>query len=114
MLFLYNISTERDVTIIKLSGELIDRNQANKLIEEFDEMLLTKKPKFIFDLAELKYLNSSGLNVLINFMSKSRKEGGEIVIANVSKKVNELLIITKLTTLFTVTDSVEKGIAKFK
>jgi anti-sigma B factor antagonist len=47
-------------------------------------------------------------------MSKARKEGGEVIISNVSKKVNELLIITKLTTLFTVAENVEKAVSKLK
>lgn len=114
MLFDHKIENELDITVIKLRGELIDRNQAKDLMNDFSELVVQKKPKFIFDLSELKYLNSSGLNVLINCMSKARKEGGEVVIVNVSKKVNELLIITKLTTLFTVAESVEKGVSKLK
>ncbi|MBC7861412.1 MAG: STAS domain-containing protein [Bacteroidia bacterium] len=114
MIFNHKISQELDVTVVKLFGELIDKNQANDLNSDMDNLLLEKKLKYVFDLGELKYMNSSGLNTLINLLSRARKEGGEVIIANVSKKVNELLVITKLNTLFTVCESVEKAIPKLK
>lgn len=114
MVFFHKISAENDVVVVKLYGELIDKNQANELIADVSNFLKEKKLKYVFDLGELKYMNSSGLNTLINLLTMTRKEGGEVVMANLSKKVNELLVITKLNTLFTVCESVEKGIAKLK
>ena len=114
MVFYHKISAELDVTVVSLFGELIDKNQANELNSEIDNLLLERKLKYVFDLGELKYMNSSGLNTLINLLTKARKQGGEVIIANVSKKVNELLVITKLNTLFTVTESVDKAIPKLK
>lgn len=114
MVFQYKISQELDVTVVKLFGELIDKNQSNELVAELMNLLKERKLKYVFDLGELKYLNSSGLNTFINMLTLARKEGGEVVIANVSKKVNELLVITKLNTLFTVCDTVEKAIPKLK
>lgn len=114
MTFEYTITQEMSIDVVALSGELIDRNQANELITRFEELLRGGQVKFVFDLENLKYMNSSGLNVLINMLTQARKSGGEVVIANVSKKVNELLIITKLNTVFTVVDSVEKAIARLK
>jgi anti-sigma B factor antagonist len=112
MLYDFRTTQESGIHIIRMWGELVDRAQANKMVEFVDAQISNKDIKFIFDLAELKYMNSSGLNVLINLFTKIRKEGGEMVITNVNKKIQELLIITKLTTLFTVTDSKEKAFAK--
>lgn len=114
MVFDYTIRKELNVIIVTLSGELIDRNQATKLVEEINDLLENGELKYIFDLSDLRYINSSGLNVLIQVLTRARKHGGEAIVANVSKKVNELLIITKLNTVFTVTDSVDKAIAKLK
>lgn len=105
----YKISEENNVQILTLSGELIDRNQAVGLIKEMDELLELEKNKLIIDLSDLKYMNSSGLNVLIQLLTKTRTSGGESVICHVSKKVNELLIITKLNTLFKVADTKEEA-----
>lgn len=114
MLFHYKIHQELDITIIGLFGELMDKNSALPLQEEVQKLIDAKQLKFVFDMGQLKYLNSSGLGVFINLLTRIRKNGGELVISNVSDKVRELLVITKLTTLFTVTDSIDKAITKLK
>ena len=103
----YNITEENNIQVLVLKGELIDKNQAIDLIKNVDELLQLGKNKLVIDLSDLKYMNSSGLNVLIQLLTKTRTSGGESVIFNVSKKVNDLLIITKLNTLFKVADTKE-------
>lgn len=112
MVFDYHISEENNFQILKLSGELIDKHQAVDLIRSIDGLLDTDKNKWALDLSDLKYMNSSGLNVLIQILTKTRNKGGESVIFNVSKKVNELLVITKLNTLFKVSGTKEEALAK--
>ena len=75
-----------------------------------DELLTVGKNKLVIDLSDLKYMNSSGLNVLIQLLTKTRISGGDSVICHVNKKVNELLIITKLNTLFKVADTQKDAI----
>jgi anti-sigma B factor antagonist len=101
----YKITEENNIQVLVLSGELIDKNQATDLVKNIDDLLTQGKSKLIIDLSDLKYMNSSGLNVLIQLLTKTRTNGGESVIFNVSKKVNDLLIITKLNTLFKVADN---------
>ena len=114
MQFDYKIKEEFNIYIISMKGDLVDRNQASQMMTEFDKLIGEKKLRFVFDLGDLKYMNSTGLNVLINLFTKTRKEGGEVVIANVNKKITELLIITKLTSLFNITDTVDRAIARLK
>ena len=114
MNFTYKIQKEETVNIISFYGELIDKSQASGFIIALDEKIENKEIKFIFDLKGLSYINSSGLNVLINILTKCRKADGEVLIANLSEKVNKLFIMTKLNTIFTVTDSVENAVAKLK
>lgn len=109
MVLEYKITEEKEFQLLALKGELIDKNQAIDLIKEVDDLLEKGSNKFVIDLAELRYMNSSGLNVLIQLLTKTRTRGGESVICNVSKKVNELLIITKLNTLFKVTETKEEA-----
>ncbi len=109
MIFEYTITEEKEIQVLFLSGELIDKNQALELIKKVDELLEFGKNKLIIDLTNLKYMNSSGLNVLIQLLTKARTRGGESVICNVSKKVNELLVITKLNTLFKVAETEEEA-----
>ena len=111
MILTFNISEENNIQLLKLSGELIDRNQATELMVAIDELLELGKSKLMIDLSDLKYMNSSGLNVLIQLLTKTRSRGGESVIFNVNKKVNELLVITKLNTLFKVAETKAEAIS---
>jgi anti-sigma B factor antagonist len=114
MTFSFRIEPEIGIEIIHLAGELIDKGQAAELSTGIDELIEARKIKMVFDLQDLKYINSSGLNVMINILSRVRKAGGEVVITHVSKRVNELLIITKLNTVFTVTETMESAVSKLK
>ncbi len=112
MSFSYTIRTENNIVVATLSGEIIDRSQAQNLFDEIEKKVHDGQVRFVFDLSEVKYLNSTGLNILINVLTKARKNGGELVIAGISKKVNELLLITKLNTVFIVTNTVDEALER--
>ena len=112
MLFTHTIKKQGSLHIINMQGDLIETGQADKLMQEVDEIIVNNSIRFVIDLGSLKYLNSSGLTILIRILTKSRKAGGETVIANVGKRIKELLVITKLNTVFTVADNVEEGVSK--
>ncbi|MBI4947838.1 MAG: STAS domain-containing protein [Bacteroidetes bacterium] len=112
MFFTHTVKKKGAIYIFALTGELIEKNQAEKLMQDVDEVILNNNIRFIIDLSALKYLNSSGLTILIQILTKARKAGGEAVIAHVGKRIKELLVITKLNTVFSVTDTVEQGISK--
>ncbi|GAB4136994.1 MAG: hypothetical protein Fur0041_11650 [Bacteroidia bacterium] len=114
MSFTYNINQHEPVLVISLYGELLDMNAAAGLINFLNESHEEGKCKFVFDLSELKYMNSSGLNLLISTMTKARKNGGDVVIAGISQKIRELLLITKLNSVFTVKDSIDEAVAHFQ
>ena len=113
MSFTFNVIEKKPIAILSLYGDLIDRNLAQSLMDEVTKLSDEGQHKFIFELSELKYMNSTGLNVLINVLTKSRKSGGDLVICGVSKKVQELLLVTKLNSVFSVTQTTEEAIAKF-
>ena len=109
MVFSYKASKEKNVNSYVLEGELIDRGQALPLLTEIEEAVSKNENKILLNLQNLKYINSSGLNILINILTKARKSGGEVAICCVNKKVNELLVITKLNDVFNVSSSPEEA-----
>lgn len=109
MLFDFSAEIRNDVVVISLTGELIEKNQAADLIKKTDEMVAAGKTKLALNLADLKYMNSSGLNTLIQLLTKTRNSGGETVIYNMNKKINELLLVTKLNTLFKIVETEEQA-----
>ncbi|MDX2171760.1 MAG: STAS domain-containing protein [Bacteroidota bacterium] len=110
MNFDFDIKKFENYAVIKLNGELIEKSQANALLEQTDELVKENFTKLAIDLEELKYMNSSGLNTLIQLLTKARVGGGEAVLYNMNKKINELILITKLHTLFKVTETKEEAI----
>ncbi len=114
MNFIYDIKKEGQIHILTMQGDLIEKSQADSLMQEINNIILNNNIRFIINLGELKYLNSSGLTILIQILTKSRKAGGETIIANVGKRINELLVITKLNTVFTVAQSIEEATSKLE
>jgi anti-sigma B factor antagonist len=113
MEFEYNITKKDNYSLIKLKGNLIEKNQANNLMDEIDTHPEESHLNFIIDLSSFQYMNSTGLNVLLNILSKARKSGGEAVICAVPEKINSLLVITKLNNVFSVLENEEEASKSF-
>lgn len=105
MVFDFTISKQGQHAVISLEGNLIEKGQALQLLEKADELTKENCNKWAIDLEKLVYMNSSGLNTLIQLLTKARVAGGEAVLFNMNKKINELILITKLHTLFKVAES---------
>ena len=110
MRFSFRVEQEKNIDIIYLNGDLMERGDATELISKIDELIASSRNTFILNLADLKYMNSTGLNLLISILTKARNHGGEALITEVSAKIKELLIVTKLNTVFTITDSNSKAV----
>ncbi|MBL4654396.1 MAG: STAS domain-containing protein [Bacteroidia bacterium] len=103
----YTIENKNKIIIINLEGNLINEYENKGLLDEVDELISNKISFFIIDLSKLENLNSSGLGVLITILTKSRKANGETYITNVSEKIKQLLIITKLNSVFNFAENIE-------
>jgi anti-sigma B factor antagonist len=110
MVFEFNINKQSNYAVIHLSGELIEKGQAFGLLENTEGLVKENCNKWAIDLEQLKYMNSSGLNTLIQLLTKARVAGGEAVLYSMNKKINELILITKLHTLFKVANSKEDAL----
>ena len=113
MEFKYTLEKKKKLVLVKLSGNLIVENQITKLLEEIDDHILDNFIYYIVDLSELNHMNSNGLNILINILTKSRNAGGETIITGLSEKINKLIVITKLNTVFSIAGSQKEAISMF-
>src|SRR5438552_8484168 len=112
--FNYKIINKGNYAILEMNGNLIDKNQATPLLEEIQDYINKGTNSFVISMENFRYLNSNGLNVLVNILTKSRKSGGDTTICCISDKIKELLIITKLNTVFTITDDLPSAIKQFQ
>jgi anti-sigma B factor antagonist len=111
MEFNYQLKQKDGHVIILLTGNLMEKNQATGLMNEVHQLTENGTRHFIINLKDFKYMNSTGLSVLLNILTNARKAGGDAVICCIPEKVKSLLSITRLTDIFTVTDSEENAVA---
>ena len=112
MIFEYRSTKKENINLFRFFGELVDRSQAKELIAEIDALIIKGENKILLNFEDLRYINSSGLNVLINILTKARKASGDVAICCVNKKIDELLVITKLDDIFNVDADEEQAIEK--
>ena len=107
MSFSFKIKKDKEFIQISLEGNLMSKQQIQDLLDEIDFYFNEGIKKIIIDLSDMQYMNSTGLSILINIFTQARNKGGEVVITNIPEKINQLLIITKLNSIFNIEETVE-------
>ncbi|MEJ0055258.1 MAG: STAS domain-containing protein [Bacteroidota bacterium] len=100
--------------ILRISGDLIGEDAGTRLVEAVHEAVSHKVLTCIIDISELRYINSSGIGVLITILTKFRNKGGEVYLLNPSESVKKLLVITKLNAIFQVVKTEEEALQHSK
>jgi len=94
----------KGVLVIEVDGQLIVGNR-----QEFKQKILDAleggERKFLVDFTQTGYIDSSGLGVLVSLSKKIRDEGGELRLAGLNEDLRTLFELTKLDTLFAISDS---------
>jgi anti-sigma B factor antagonist len=105
--------TRNSTFIIKLSGDLIGETSGTNILDVVNNAINQQVLTCIVDISELRYINSSGIGVLITILTKFRNKGGEVYLMNPSENVKKLLVITKLNAIFHIVKS-EEEVEKLK
>lgn len=101
------------VTIVDLSGR-ITLGEGSVILRDSVRDLLSKGNKsIVLNLADVSYIDSSGIGELVSAYTHVRREGGELKLLNLTKKVHDLLQITKLYTVFDIKDDEAAAVASF-
>jgi anti-sigma B factor antagonist len=91
---------KENALIIRLSGDLIGEDNGASLLEIATSSIQQQVLTCIIDISKLRYINSSGIGVLITILTKFRNKGGEVYLMKPSENVQKLLVITKLNAIF--------------
>ncbi len=110
----YQYDIEDSVCILTLKGDLIGENRGPELMELANEQVNNDIIHCAIDISEVRFINSSGIGVLISLLTKFRNVDGEVVLINPSDQVKKLLIITKLNAIFTIVDSKDEAFLELK
>ena len=99
--------------VIEFKGNVMGGPDAVSLNEKLHELIEAGKTNIVVNLGKVKFMNSSGLGMLIGALTTMRKSGGDLRIANATDKIQSLLVVTKLITVFKHYDSVDKAVASY-
>lgn len=106
--------TVEQILILRFEGDLIGENHIADLMGIIDNTIENKVTLCAIDISKVRYMNSSGIGILITVLTKFRNKGGEVVLINPSMQVRKLLIITKLNNIFTIVESEGEAIINLK
>jgi anti-sigma B factor antagonist len=102
-----------DVTIVDLTGQIKLGEGSSILRDAVKDLLSKDQKKILLNLADINYIDSSGIGELVAAYTSVRRQGGELKLLRLTKKVHDVLQITKLYTVFHVLDDEAAAIAAF-
>jgi anti-sigma B factor antagonist len=102
------------VVVLEPKGKIMGGPDASMLHDKLYEYIKQDKKRVIIDLAQVDWMNSTGLGILISGYTTLRNNEGQLKLANVTDKIQSLLTITKLVSVFEAFESVDEAIRSFK
>ena len=102
-----------DVTIVDLTGQIKLGEGSSILRDTVKDLLGKGRKKILLNLGDINYIDSSGIGELVSAFTSVRNQGGELKLLHLTKKVHDLLQITKLYTVFHVLDDEAAAVTAF-
>ncbi|MCS7053367.1 MAG: STAS domain-containing protein [Ignavibacterium sp.] len=102
-----------NAVIIELKGDVMGGDDTKEFNELLHKLIDEGKKNIIVDLGEVKFMNSSGLGMLISALTTAKKAEGNLKLARVGEKIQSLLIITKLIQIFETFESVDDAVKSY-
>jgi len=99
----------KDVPVMRISGKLLENDVSAALWQLFSD-LPAETNKLIIDLAGVSVMNSSGIGICLKCFTALRNKGGEVVFCGVSDSVSNLLLLTKLNSIFTISADIQSAL----
>jgi anti-sigma B factor antagonist len=111
-----NLTTRQvgDVTVIDAVGRITLGEGSSMLREDLRQMIGKGQKKILLNLANVSYIDSSGIGELVSGFTTVTNQGGELKLLNLTKRVHDLLQITKLYTVFEVFDDEAAAVRSFQ
>lgn len=107
------IDAQYGIPVIELKGNLVGGDNAQLFRDKLYELVADNKNKVVVDMSDVKFVNSTGIGILISGLTTLKNVGGELKLSNISTKVHGVLSITKLTQVFNIYNSVEEALKDF-
>ena len=101
------------VAILDINGRIIFGDETTQLRDAVAELVRKGNKKILLNLAEVSYIDSSGVGELVSSFTSVRKNGGELKLVNLTQKVHDVLHVAKLYTVFDIKDDEFTAVKSF-
>ena len=105
---------DNEIAILTFKGDLLGEPDTSKIREKIASLIGDNVKKIVIDLGGVNYMNSSGLGTLISALTTVKNSKGDLRLANVGGKVQNLFLITQLVKVFDTYETVDRALASFK
>jgi len=106
--------TVSDVTVLDLKGKMTLGEGDEMLKDKINSLLAAGKKKLLLNLEGVPYIDSAGLGEVVRTYTTVSRQGGSLKLLNLTKRIEDLLSITKLLTVFDTFDSEQEAIKSYK
>lgn len=100
---------ENNIAVLSLKGDFLGEPETSEVRNKIHSLVSDNVKKIIVDMGGVNYVNSSGLGTLISALTTMRNSGGDLRLARVGEKVQNLFIITQLVKVFDTYETVERA-----
>ena len=101
------------VSIVALDGRIVLGEESNSLRERVKSLIAEGKKKIVLNMANVKYIDSAGLGILVAAHVSSKTQGAALHLCNLGDKFHDVLQLTRLLTVFSVYDSEAEALKGF-
>ncbi|MGA2431329.1 MAG: STAS domain-containing protein [Candidatus Acidiferrum sp.] len=101
------------VSVVALDGRIVLGEESNSLRERVKALIAEGKKKIVLNMADVKYIDSAGLGILVAAHVSANKQGAALHLSNLGNKFHDVLQLTRLLTVFSVYDSEADAIRSF-
>lgn len=109
-----NTRTIGDVTVIDAAGRITLGEGSTAFREAIKDLVAKGQKKILLNLGDISYIDSSGIGELVSGFTSVSNAGGQLKLLNLTKRVQDLLQITKLYTVFEVFDDEAVALSSFE
>ena len=102
-----------DVSVIKVKGRIRGYDDADCLDEKLYALLGRGCNKAVVDLGSCDWISSAGIRILIHHHNSFKKNYGELKLSNLTRKIEKIIAITRLATVFDIYDSQDEAVMAF-
>lgn len=101
------------ISVLDLGGKIVLGEGDMQIKERIKDLLADGQRKVLLNLADVSYIDSAGLGAMISCYTTAKREGGQLKLVNLTKRVQDLLTITKLITVFDTYDTEKEAVESF-